>query len=80
MIVCIRLNIVLNVLEILNKVNTMTKINEFQKYPEDKKKFDENYERIYGKKCPVHRKYKAVFPPRCNCGFCWDIWNERKKK
>jgi len=28
-------------------------INEFQKYPTDKKKWDKNWLRIFGVKCPV---------------------------
>lgn len=35
-------------------------MSEFQKYPTDKKKFDQNYLRIFGKKCL-----------RCGGDGCW---------
>lgn len=31
----------------------MSKINEFQKWPSDKKQYDINYLKLYGKKCPI---------------------------
>jgi hypothetical protein len=30
----------------------MTKINESQKWPTDKERYDRNYLKIFGKKCP----------------------------
>lgn len=28
--------------------------------------------------CISHRKYKAIYRPRCNCLYCWTMW-ERKQ-
>ena len=36
-------------------------INEFQKYPTDKKKFDKNWIRAFGVKC-IHCKGNGIIP------------------
>ena len=28
-------------------------------------------------KCKKHPKYKAKYPPRCQCEKCWDIYNKK---
>ncbi len=55
-------------------------INEFQKYPSDKKKFDENYERVFGKRCFIHGAYDGEHKPIGDCKGCWEFYNEKRNK
>ena len=62
-------------------------INEFEKWPSDKRKYDSNYLRIYGRECPrCHGTgnnactvyMNGTHPPCHYCGGLGYIEKERK--
>lgn len=54
-------------------------INEFQKYPTDKQKFDENYTRAFGVKCPRCNS-KGLANGKITCIKCGGIGYIKKEK
>jgi hypothetical protein len=31
-------------------------------------------------KCSYASKYKAIYPPKCNCIYCYEMYERRKKE